>query len=196
MRKSLDVMTAFLGHKPKGWTAPGFTCSSSTVQLLEEAGLEYDHSYMHHDCLLYYTPYSDYDGQTTDYAQPASTWMQSTVNPKISSIVTVPANWHLDDWPAFSPGDGGSDGFIDPDAVLKMWKTHFLYDSQRHEEVVMPISLHPQISGKPHVLNMIEQFIEWVNQYDGVEWCTFGGMVDRFKSHNFARWRGLEQNTI
>lgn len=193
LRKSIEVLTAFLGHKPKGWTAPGWSCSASTVEILEEAGIEYDHSYMHHDCLLYYTPYSNYDAKATNYTLPAETWMHPSPDPRISSVVTVPANWHLDDWPAFSPGDGGSDGFIDPDAVLRMWKSHFLYCYNQHNELVVPISLHPQISGKPHVLIMIEQFIEWTKKFEGVEWCTFGTMVDRFKTQDFARWHGLEK---
>lgn len=112
--------------------------------------------------------------------------------PKVSSIVTVPANWHLDDWPAFSPGDGGSDGFIDPEVVLKMWKAHFLYCYERYDECVVPVSLHPQISGKPHVLRMLGEFVEWLNGLEGLEWCTFGEMVKRFKEEGFARWDGME----
>lgn len=196
LRKAIEVLTAFLGHKPRGWTAPAWTASASTVHLLESEGIVYDHSFMHHDCKLYYLPYSNYNAQPTDYKQSADTWMSPMSMPKISSIVTVPANWHLDDWPPFSPGDGGSDGFIDPDVLFKMWKSHFLYCHTHYDEFVVPLSLHPQISGKPHVLTMIKTFIEWVNSFEGVEWCTFGEMVDNFKNEGTAGWYDLEEDLM
>lgn len=185
---SIEVLTKFLGYKPRGWTAPGWTCSSSTVHLLEAQGILYDHSFMHHDCQLYYLPYSDYDSATTNYAASAETWMQPMTLPRQSSIVNVPANWHLDDWPAFAPGDGTSDGFVDPDVVLRMWQSHFLYCYERYEQFVLPISLHPQISGRPQVLQMLKRLIEWINGFEGVEWCTFAEMVERFKDDGFAKW--------
>lgn len=112
---------------------------------------------------------------------------------RASSVVNVPANWHLDDWPAFSPGDGSSDGFIDPDVVLNMWKSHFTYCYENYDQCVVPISLHPQISGRPQVLKMLERFIDWVNQFEGVEWSTLAGMVAEFKKDGFARWDGLQE---
>jgi len=106
--------------------------------------------------------------------------------PAKSSLVTVPANWHLDDWPPFQPRVGGSDGFIDTLTVERLWKDHFEYCYEHYDEFVVPISIHPQVSGKPQVLQMHRRFIEWVNQHDGVEWCTFGTMVQRFKEDGFA----------
>lgn len=198
LRRSIQVLTSFLGHKPQGWTAPAWSCSPSTVHLLEAEGIIYDHSFMHHDCLLYRLPYSNYTAAPTNYSQPAETWMRPMTFSGISSIVTVPANWHLDDWPAFSPGDGSSDGFVDPDVVLKMWKAHFLYCYENYVQCVVPVSLHPQISGKPHVLKMLGEFVEWTNNsgFEGVEWCTFGEMVQRFKTQGFARWNRMENGEL
>lgn len=78
---------------------------------------------------------------------------------KASSIVEVPANWHLDDWPPFQPEDGGSHGFVDPHVVERMWKEHFTYCYREDDEFVFPISIHPQVSGKPQVLLMHERLI-------------------------------------
>jgi hypothetical protein len=94
---------------------------------------------------------------------------------------TLPANWHLDDWPPFQPEDGGSHGFVDPHVVERMWKEHFTYCYREYDEFVFPISIHPQVSGKPQVLLMHERLIEWINEHHGVEWCTFDQMVDEFK---------------
>lgn len=175
------------GKRPRGWTAPAWTVSPHTVRLLEEAGVEYDHSFMHHDCQVYPTPYSDYGTKPTQYKTingnrpDASVWMQPMPAPLLSSLVTVPANWHLDDWPPFAPGDGGSNGFIDPYLVERMWREHFEYFYETYDEFVFPLSIHPQISSKPHVLRMHKRMIDWLNTFEGVEWHTFEGMVHEYK---------------
>lgn len=188
LTKCIEVLTNVTGNKPRGWTAPAWTTSSQTVKLLEEFGIEYDHSFMHHDCLLYQTPYSDHGALATVYSrnanQPkeAKTWMQALPKPRLSCIVTVPANWQIDDWPPFQPRGGGSNGFVDPYVVEKMWKEHFEYCYEEYEEFVFPMSIHPQVSGKPQVLRMHQRMIDWLNGFEGVEWCTFAGMVDQYKA--------------
>ncbi|KAI9881692.1 MAG: hypothetical protein M1823_006597, partial [Watsoniomyces obsoletus] len=57
LQKSIDTVTNFTGKRPKGWTAPAWTASRQTITLLEEFGIEYDHSFMHHDCQMYWLPY-------------------------------------------------------------------------------------------------------------------------------------------
>jgi hypothetical protein len=47
---------------------------------------------------------------------------------------------------------------------------------------VFPISIHPQVSGKPQVILLHERFIDYVNCHEGVEWCTFEQMVEEFKA--------------
>lgn len=37
--KSINVLTKFLGKKPKGWTAPAWDTSRNTIRLLEEHGI-------------------------------------------------------------------------------------------------------------------------------------------------------------
>jgi hypothetical protein len=167
--------------------------SPRSIHLLEEMGIEYDHSSMHHDCLLSRTPYSDYHVKTTTYKAKTSsdissssspsplTWMTPMPTPTLSGVINVPANWHLDDWPPFQPGDGGSDGFIDPLVLENIWKEHFLYFYETYDEFVFPLSIHPQVSGKPHVLRMHRRMIEWINSFEGVEWCTFAEMIDQYK---------------
>jgi peptidoglycan/xylan/chitin deacetylase (PgdA/CDA1 family) len=187
LQKSIEVLTSFSGKKPQGWTAPAWTTSSRTVHLLEEMGIQYDHSFMHHDCQLYTTPYSDYSTASTNYQGTqnervkATSWMKEMPPPELSSLITVPANWHLDDWPPFSPGDGGSDGFVDPYVIERMWKDHFEYCYEHYDEFVFPMSIHPQVSGKPQILKMHRRIIEWINRFQGVVWCTFEEMVTRYK---------------
>jgi peptidoglycan/xylan/chitin deacetylase (PgdA/CDA1 family) len=53
MVKSIDVMKKITGRSPKGYTAPGWQVSKELLPMLEQYGLEYDHSLMHHDTQPY-----------------------------------------------------------------------------------------------------------------------------------------------
>jgi hypothetical protein len=50
------------------------TTSPQTVRILEEAGIEYDHSFMHHDSQLYYLPYTA-EPIPTNVKKEAPEWM-------------------------------------------------------------------------------------------------------------------------
>lgn len=46
------------------------------------------------------------------------------------------------------------------------------------------MTIHPDVSGRPHVLLMHERIIEHINKHEGVEWVTFEQMCDEFKKKN------------
>lgn len=43
------------------------------------------------------------------------------------------------------------------------------------------MTIHPDVSGHPHVILMHERLIEYINTHEGVEWVTMAEMVDEFK---------------
>jgi hypothetical protein len=153
---------------------------------------EYDHSFMHHDSQPYYLPSPHLSTYTsTDTSKPASHWMtpMSTLIP--SSVVEIPANWHLDDWPPFqlSLTQPSTHGFVDTAVIERLWKEQFefLYrECPDDGSFVFPISVHPQVSGKPQVIMLHERLIEWINGHEGVEWVTMEYIVDEFKSGKLA----------
>ena len=49
LTRSIESLTKFCGKKPLGYTAPAWTTSKELILQLEEAGILYDHSFMHHD---------------------------------------------------------------------------------------------------------------------------------------------------
>ncbi|PVH95363.1 carbohydrate esterase family 4 protein [Periconia macrospinosa] len=187
--KSMEVLKGFTGGKGvKGWTAPAWKTGREVVRVLEEFGVEYDHSFMHHDSQPYYLP----DPAQTDYIEtnvekPASHWMKPMTALKPSSIVEIPANWHLDDWPPFqlSLSQPSTHGYVDTHVIERLWKEQFEYLYRECPEdggsFVFPISIHPQVSGKPQVLLMHERLIEWINGHEGVEWVTFERVCREFK---------------
>ncbi|KAJ5177644.1 glucose 1-dehydrogenase [Penicillium coprophilum] len=182
LAKSIQVVTALTGKHPKGWTAPSWRTSSRSIKLLEEFGLEYDHSFMHHDSQLYYVPYCSEGLVATDLSKSAEQWMKPMGKLNSSTIVEVPANWHLDDWPPFQLTEGPSHGYVDPDVIERLWKAQFDFLYREYDTFVFPISIHPQVSGKPQVIMLHERLIEYINSHEGVEWCTFAQMVDEFKA--------------
>jgi hypothetical protein len=143
---------------------------------------------MHHDSQPYYVPAPHLSEHTeTDVSQPAECWMKPMTSLKPSSVVEIPANWHLDDWPPFqlSLSQPSTHGFVDTHVIERLWKEQFEYlyrECPEDGSFIFPISIHPQVSGKPQVILMHERLIEWINTYEGVEWVTIEQMVDEFKS--------------
>src|SRR5664280_2120134 len=46
---------------------------------------------------------------------------------------------------------------------------------------VFAMTIHPDVSGRPQVLLMLERLIEHINGHDGVRWATFDEIADDFK---------------
>lgn len=40
------------------------------------------------------------------------------------------------------------------------------------DEFIFPMTIHPDVSGRPHVLLMHERIIDHINKHEGVEWVT------------------------
>lgn len=49
---------------------------------------------------------------------------------------------------------------------------HFQYANHVLDEFIFPMTIHPDVSGRPHVLLMHERIIEHINKHEGVEWVT------------------------
>ncbi|KAF2765744.1 glucose 1-dehydrogenase [Teratosphaeria nubilosa] len=167
LTRSIDVLTKFCGKRPIGYTAPSWSTSREMIAQLEAEGILYDHSFMHHDVQPYWAP---------DNRQ---TWP--------SEVVEIPANWHLDDWPPLQPipGRAGAQGFVDTHTVEKLWLEQFDFAYRGYDTFIFPISLHPQVSGKPQVILMHGRIIEYINKHDGVEWMPLGDMAKEFAEGRF-----------
>ncbi|CAH0023109.1 unnamed protein product [Clonostachys rhizophaga] len=185
MERSVHVLTEFCGgKKPAGFTAPSWDPHPEQIKIMEEMGFSYDHSYMHNDFHAYWAPKDGEVHVVTDYSKPASTWMVPSSTESPSNIVVIPGNWTFDDWPAFQfeATRPNAQGYVDPEVVEKTWRETFLYCYEHYDTFIIPLTIHPQVSGKPHVMRMHERFIDWINQYEEVEWCTFEKMAEEFRA--------------
>ncbi|KAJ3809014.1 carbohydrate esterase family 4 protein [Lentinula aff. lateritia] len=175
------------GKPPIGSVAPWWEQSQESVNLLLEKGIQYDHSGMAHDCQAYYM--RDEDTWTKiDFKGEAATWMKPLQRGKETGLGlllnNVQSHRYLDDLPPmmFMKSSPNSHGWVNTRDVEQLWKDMFTYCYREEEEFIFPITIHPDVSGRPHVLLMLERFIEWVNTHDNVHWVTTAQMANEFRA--------------
>ncbi|KAL1392066.1 glucose 1-dehydrogenase [Phyllosticta capitalensis] len=187
LKKSIDILTKFTGKKPLGYTAPMWYTSKDLIPQLLQSGILYDHSFMHHDLQPYFAPDSGHEWVEVDRKKGADTWMKPMTKVRPSRVVEIPASWHLDDWPPLQPKPGApAHGFVDTSVVEKLWMEQFDFAYREYDTFIFPMSIHPQVSGKPQCILMHGRIIEHINKHDGVEWMTLGQMAMEFKEGRFA----------
>ncbi|KAH7910465.1 carbohydrate esterase family 4 protein [Hygrophoropsis aurantiaca] len=171
------------GKPPKGSVAPWWETSSEGTTLLLEKGIEYDHSNMCHDSQAYYLRNED-TWTKIDYKAKAHTWMKPLKRGIETGLVEIPGNWYLDDLPPmmFIKSSANSHGWVNSRDVEQLWKDMFTYLYREENDFIFPISIHPDVSGRPHVLLMLERFIEWVNTHDHVQWVTMYEMAQDLRA--------------
>jgi len=53
---------------------------------------------------------------------------------------------------------------------------------KKRDSFLFPLTIHPQSSGKPHVLAMHEGFITWLKGQEDVEFVTCGQVNEEFRA--------------
>ncbi len=49
---------------------------------------------------------------------------------------------------------------------------HFDYFHREEDWFVFPLTIHPDVSGRPHMLLILEELIEYLQGFEGVEFVT------------------------
>jgi peptidoglycan-N-acetylglucosamine deacetylase len=181
----MEITERAWGQRPRGYVAPWWEVGPQTVELLLEAGIDYDHSMMHHDFQPYYLP--EWESWTPiDYDQPAETWMKPLERGPESELIEIPASWYLDDLPPmmFIKASPNSHGFVNPRDIEELWRDQFDWVHREHDWAVLPITIHPDVSGKPQVLLMLERLIEHMASHPGAEFVTMAQIADEFRERS------------
>ena len=107
-------------------------------------GVEYDHSFSHHDCQCYWLRTGD-QWTPIDYNKHPDHWMTPLKGGKDTGLVEIPSNWYLDgafeifaiesmhadeiDLPPmmFIKASQTSHGWVNPKTVEELWLDHFRY---------------------------------------------------------------------
>ena len=179
--KGIELIEKISGRTPSGNVAPWWEMSLATPQLLLERGIKYDHSQMHND----FTPFWTRVGESwtlIDYGKPAHTWMKPMELGTTVPIVQIPASWYLDDLPPlmFMKNVPNSHGWVNPRDIEEWWRDQFDWVYREMDYAVFTLTIHPDISGRPQVLLMIERMIEYISSHSGVRWHTFDEIADDF----------------
>ena len=184
--KCIALVEEVTGRRPTGYVAPWWEFSRVTNELLLERGIKYDHSLMHRDFEPYYVRVGD-SWTPIDYAAPsAHDWMKPLVRGDETNLVEIPANWYLDDLPPmmFIKASPNSHGFVNPRHLEEMWRDQFDWVYREQDYGVVTFTVHPDVSGRPQVLLMLERLIAHINGHEGVRWATFDEIADDFLARN------------
>lgn len=179
--KCIGLITELSGKRPTGYVAPWWEFSNVSNELLLKKGIKYDHSLMHND----FTPYRVRVGDTwtkIDYAGKPEDWMKPLERGEETDLIEIPANWYLDDLPPmmFIKKAPNSHGFVNPRDIEQMWKDQFDWVYANMDYAVFPITIHPDVSGRPQVLLMLERLFHHINSHEGVKFVTMDEMADNY----------------
>ncbi|KAF4554632.1 Hypothetical protein D9617_4g003870 [Elsinoe fawcettii] len=183
MDKCYRLIQDFQGRPPRGIVAPWWEASKEGAELMLKYGLEYDHSFSHHDSQPYWLRTGD-EWDVIDFTKHPDTWM----NPLRKALYH--ANKRV--------------SWVDTSTVEKIWREHFdFYVREIKEQEAQPdpviygvgngdvggvfaVTTHPDVSGHPHGLLMVERMIEYINSQKDieVEWVTMEQVCDTFKKNN------------
>ncbi|MDX6654928.1 MAG: peptidoglycan-N-acetylglucosamine deacetylase [Solirubrobacterales bacterium] len=185
LAKSVELIEKVSGKKPRGYVAPWWEMSNATADLLLKYGFTYDHSQGFDDFTPFYARVGD-EWTKIDYSKEASEWMKPLVRGKVIDLVEIGANWYVDDLPPmmFMKKAPNSHGFMNPRDIESLWKDQFDWVYQNMDYAVFPITIHPDVSGRPQVLLMLERLIGYINHHAGVEWVTMEDAADDYRRRN------------
>ena len=182
MARSVELITKLTGRAPRGYVAPWWETSERGALLLREFGFSYGHSQNYHDFLPFYARLGD-KWTKPDYSQPAATWMHPLERGRMVDIVEFCGNWYMDDLPPmmFIKQSPNSHGFVSPRDIEQLWRDQFDWVYREMDYAVVPITLHPDVSGRPQVLLMLERFFGYLRGHAGVRFTTFEDAASCFR---------------
>ncbi len=183
--KCIELVEQLSGKRPTGYVAPWWEFSNVTNELLLKKGIKYDHSLMHNDFHPYYVRVGD-SWTKIDYSQHPDTWMKPLVRGQETDLIEIPASWYLDDLPPmmFIKKSPNSHGFVNPRDIEQMWRDQFDWVYRECDYAVFPITIHPDVSGRPQVLLMLERLHAYMASHPGVRFVTMDEMASDFAARS------------
>lgn len=193
MDKCIDLITDVCGRRPTGYVAPWWEFSRVSNELLLKKGIKYDHSLMHDDFTPYYVRVGD-SWTKIDFSKTPQEWMKPLVRGEETDLIEIPANWYLDDLPPmmFIKKAPNSHGFVNPRDIEQMWRDQFDWVYREMDYAVFTMTIHPDVSGRPQVLMMLERLYEHIIKHPGVEFMTMNDIADDFAARHPRRKQAAE----
>ncbi|PYM13400.1 MAG: ribulose phosphate epimerase [Candidatus Rokuibacteriota bacterium] len=150
---SSRILADITGTRPVGYRAPLYEITPETTSLLAKHGF------------LYASNLQD------------SLWPYR--HPEAPSLVELPASWILDDGPFFAFGLRPNlyRQIFPPAQVLSVWRDEFR--GIRAVGGLTMLILHPQYTGRPSRLNMLQELVDEMRDTEGV-WFVNGVELARY----------------
>jgi peptidoglycan/xylan/chitin deacetylase (PgdA/CDA1 family) len=182
IERSIALIEKLTGRRPRGYVAPWWEMSEHTAALLLELGFTYDHSQNYNDFVPFYARVGD-QWTKIDFAGPARDWMKPLVHGHEVDLVEFCGNWYVDDLPPmmFNKHAANSHGFVSPHDIEQLWRDQFDWVYRELDYGVFPVTLHPDVSGRPQVLLMLERLLDDWTRREGVRFLTYEQAADDFR---------------
>ena len=155
--RSNDLLEKLCGERPLGYRAPGWDLNPYSPDLLLEEGFLYDSSLM--DQEIPYTLLGDSNKQ----------------------LLELPVDWILDDYVHFGISNSPHCRLSSPSEVFEIWlnefKGYFL------DRGCFTLTMHPQIIGRSHRMQMLESLLKYMNVSSGVWFATCRDVAEYWKTN-------------
>jgi peptidoglycan-N-acetylglucosamine deacetylase len=171
--RGLEALDRAAGVRPQGYRSPAADFSVNTIDVLVEYGMRYDSSCSGSDFTPYYLRRGDRWSKTGPYefGQPAD-------------LVELPFSWILDDFPHFEFEVGWSTEQSPPSTVREIWQAEFDYAYAHCPGGVYVLTMHPQVIGRGSRITMLEQFLAYMGEHDGVQFEPMIRYAERWRAGN------------
>lgn len=185
LEKSVQLIESVSGKRPRGYVAPWWEMSESTIDLLLEYGFTYDKSQGYNDFVPFYSRRGD-SWTAVDYSKSAEEWMVPMQHGRQVDLVNFGANWYTDDLPPlmFIKQSPNSHGWVNPRDIEESWRDQFDWVYREMDYAAFTFTIHPDVSGRPQVLLMLERVIDYISRHDGVEWMALEHMAEDFRARH------------
>jgi len=166
IERGMEALERVTGKRPRGFRSPSAELSQASSSLLAEYGFDYDSSQFGAD-----RPY----------------WMED--NGQRSGLVEIPISIELTDSchfmfsympPVVLPGLSA------PSKVEEVWRGDFDGMYEEGGDTCYHLTMHPQIIGRHHRLQMVERLIRHILEHDGIWFAQLDEIADQFRKREGA----------
>jgi hypothetical protein len=74
-----------------------------------------------------------------------------------------------------------SHGCVNPRDIEQLWNDQFDWVYRELDYAIIPVTLHPDVAGRPQVLLMLERLLDRWSSFDGVSFVTMADAADEFR---------------
>jgi peptidoglycan/xylan/chitin deacetylase (PgdA/CDA1 family) len=157
IKQTVDAIRTFTGEAPRGWESPGLTETDETLDILREEGIEYVCDWVLDDLPVRLKTRA---GDMISIPYPVE------VNDVVMSAVQLQPS----------------------DEIFNRGRAQFdrLYQEGAKIPRIMPISIHPYLTGAPHRIAHLEALYDHIRAHDDVVFLTGAEILDWYTAQGAA----------